>query len=60
MPAMVAGSLAGSDGRRERVVDAVELADLGIGDVIRGRRRQLLADRRLQPEDVLNVLTAYR
>lgn len=52
--------VAGPDGRGERVVDAIQLVDLGVGDVVGGRGGQLLGDGRLQPEDVLDVLAGER
>ena len=48
------------DGRRQRIVDAVELVDLGVGDVVGGRGGQFPGDRCLQPENVVDVLPGQR
>src|SRR6202012_5448317 len=49
-----------ADGRLQRIVDAVELVDVGVGDVRSGRDGQLPGDCRLHPEDVRDVLAGQR
>ena len=47
--------VAAVDGRGEALVESLQLLDLCVGDPFGSRRRELLGDGGLQPEDVLDV-----
>ena len=50
----------GGDRGGQRLGDALEIVDLGIGDVLGRRGGKFLGDGRLQPEDVVDVLPGQR
>ncbi|CNM51980.1 Uncharacterised protein [Mycobacterium tuberculosis] len=52
--------ITGPDSTGQRIVDAVQLVDLNVGDVSGGRCGKFLGNGGLQPENVVDVLAGQR